>query len=114
MNVILLDGPNAGTVTSVGDDVTSIGPIGGGTYVRSGTTDALGRVEFRWVENQNPNPQVKALVNDNPPPLNPERPFPYKIDSLPAAALFGVPFASIATREEPRDPAANPNRKETR
>ena len=116
MNVVFIGGPHAGAAISVADGVASIGPIGTGVYVRSGGLDAFGRVQFLWRENQvanaHTNAHTKTAALDSPPPLNPPLSWPYKIDPLPAGALFETAFANIAPRGAAEPDVTNPARKE--
>lgn len=58
-----------------------------------------------------PAPSLDLIIDGTAPPLNPVLPWPFKIDEFPADALLG-PLTGHAPKAEPRDPAANPNRKE--
>lgn len=116
MIAVLVDGPNSGAVAEVSDGAQTIGPIEGGTYVNTGSTDAQGRTVFRWTPPP-PSPETpdpKLIILD-PPPLNPFRNFPFVVDEFPAYALLGgTPFANVTPAEEPVDLPLNPNRKELR
>ena len=60
-----------------------------------------------------PAPSEAAIVKE-PRALNAFADFPFRLDEFPAEVLLGSQFANLAAREEHRDAAANPNRKEAR
>lgn len=54
-----------------------------------------------------------ALLETDPPSLNPFQRWPFFVDEFPAKAMFGsVPFADATPRGEIAELPRNPNRKE--